>query len=178
MTCELRHRSAKSGVLIACARDAVRPFPPRPRQTRPASRPRCLTMARRSLAHNFQAVWYGTAIMALCWPAMPSEVKFAADSLLEEAGFEPLVPRRRPVSSCCGCRSRSRRVFGWRECCRQIRSRKLASRGDRWFKFGFLRHRCDEPGRKPGVGSLAFRDYVWRGPGLVCNPRSCRQFAR
>jgi hypothetical protein len=41
-------------------------------------------MARRSLAHNFQAVWYGAAIMALCWPATPSEVKFAADSLLEE----------------------------------------------------------------------------------------------
>jgi hypothetical protein len=25
-------------------------------------------MARRSLAHNFQAVWYRAAIMALCWP--------------------------------------------------------------------------------------------------------------
>jgi hypothetical protein len=49
-------------------------------------------LARRSLAHNFQAVWYGAAIMALCWPAMPSEVKFAADSLLEEGGFEPSVP--------------------------------------------------------------------------------------
>ena len=32
-----------------------------------------------TLAHNFQAVWYGAAIMALCWPATPSEVKFAAD---------------------------------------------------------------------------------------------------
>jgi hypothetical protein len=61
------------------------------------------------------------------------------DSPLEEAGFEPLVPRRRPVSSCC--RSRSRRLFGWRECNRQIRSRKLASRGDRWFKSGFLQRR-------------------------------------
>jgi hypothetical protein len=30
--------------------------------------------------------------MALCWPATPSEVKFAADSLLEKAGFEPSVP--------------------------------------------------------------------------------------
>src|SRR5580700_4226461 len=40
-----------------------------------------------------QVVWYGAAIMALCWPATPSEVKFAADSLLEEAGFEPSVPR-------------------------------------------------------------------------------------
>ena len=40
-------------------------------------------MARRSLAHNFQAVWYRAAIMALCWPATPSEVKFAADSRLE-----------------------------------------------------------------------------------------------
>jgi hypothetical protein len=49
-------------------------------------------MARRSLAHNFQAVWYGAAIMALCWPATPSEVKFAADSLLEGDGFEPSVP--------------------------------------------------------------------------------------
>ena len=36
-------------------------------------------MARRSLAHNFQAVWYRAAIMALCWPAAPSEVKFAVD---------------------------------------------------------------------------------------------------
>src|ERR1700726_2490495 len=26
-----------------------------------------------------QVVWYGGAIMALCWPATPSEVKFAAD---------------------------------------------------------------------------------------------------
>jgi hypothetical protein len=83
--------------LIACApcpRQPFAPFLPQPRQTRPAalSRPRCLTMARRSLAHNFQAVWYGAAIMALCWPATPSEVKFAADSLLEEAGFEPSVP--------------------------------------------------------------------------------------
>src|SRR6476659_6901947 len=26
-----------------------------------------------------QVVWYGAAIMALCWPATPSEVKFAAD---------------------------------------------------------------------------------------------------
>ena len=30
--------------------------------------------------------------MALCWPATPSEVKFAADSPLEGAGFEPSVP--------------------------------------------------------------------------------------
>jgi hypothetical protein len=50
-------------------------------------------MARRSLAHNFQAVWYRAAIMALCWPATPSEVKFAVDSLLEEGGFELSVPR-------------------------------------------------------------------------------------
>jgi|SRR5580700_5655864 hypothetical protein len=83
--------------LIACApcpRQPFAPFLPQPRQTRPAalSRPRCLTMARRSLAHNFQAVWYGAAIMALCWPATPSEVKFAADSLLEGDGFEPSVP--------------------------------------------------------------------------------------
>ena len=49
-------------------------------------------MARRSLAHNFQAVWYRAAIMALCWPATPSEVKFAADYLLEGTGFELLVP--------------------------------------------------------------------------------------
>jgi hypothetical protein len=77
---------------------AVRPFLSRPRQTRP-SRPRCLTMARRSLAHNFQAVWYGAAIMALCWPAMPSEVKFAADSLLEGTGFEPSVPPSRRAFS-------------------------------------------------------------------------------
>jgi hypothetical protein len=41
-------------------------------------------------------------------------IRFAPDSPLEEAGFEPLVPRRRPVSSCC--RSRSRRLFGWRGC--------------------------------------------------------------
>src|ERR1700732_1498029 len=32
-------------------------------------------------------------IMALCWPATPSEVKFAADSLLEGDGFELPVPR-------------------------------------------------------------------------------------
>jgi hypothetical protein len=50
---------------------------------RPRFRDNVLTMARRSLAHNFQAVWYRAAIMALCWPATPSEVKFAADSLLE-----------------------------------------------------------------------------------------------
>jgi hypothetical protein len=50
-----------------------------------------LTMARRSLAHNFQAVWYGAAIMALCWPATPSEVKFAADSLLEGRVTSELV---------------------------------------------------------------------------------------
>ena len=30
--------------------------------------------------------------MALCWPATPSEVKFAADYLLEGTGFELLVP--------------------------------------------------------------------------------------
>ena len=65
--------------------------------------------------------------------------EFAPDSPLEEAGFEPLVPRRHPVSSCC--RSRSRPLFGWRECNRQIRSRKLASRGDRWLESGFLRRR-------------------------------------
>ena len=29
--------------------------------------------------------------MALCWPATPSEVKFAADSLLEEAVSSELV---------------------------------------------------------------------------------------
>ena len=61
-------------------------------------------MARRSLAHNFQAVWYGAAIKALCWPAMPSEVKFAADSLLEEAVMsEPVsgtgIPKKFPVFS-------------------------------------------------------------------------------
>jgi hypothetical protein len=59
---------------------------------RPRFRDNVLTMARRSLAHNFQAVWYRAAIMALCWPATPSEVKFAADSPLEEAGFELSVP--------------------------------------------------------------------------------------
>jgi hypothetical protein len=140
--------------------DAVRPFLPRPRQTRPASRPRCLTMARRCLAHNFQAVWYGAAIRALCWPATPPEVKFAAASLPEEARFEPLVPPRRPVSSCC--RSRSRRLFGWRECNRQIRSRKFASRGDRWFKSGFLqRPSVANPAGNPASGPLAFRDHVW-----------------
>jgi hypothetical protein len=42
------------------------------------------------------------------------EVWFAFDSPLEEAGFEPLVPRGRPVSSCC--RSRSRRLFRGRGC--------------------------------------------------------------
>ena len=36
-----------------------------------------------------QVVWYGAAIMALCWPATPSEVKFAADSLLEGDGLAP-----------------------------------------------------------------------------------------
>jgi hypothetical protein len=46
---------------------------------RPRFRDNVLTMARRSLAHNFQAVWYRAAIMALCWPAAPSEVKFAVD---------------------------------------------------------------------------------------------------
>jgi len=50
-----------------------------------------LTMARRSLAHNFQAMWYRAAIMALCWPATPSEVKFAADSPLVEAVTSELV---------------------------------------------------------------------------------------
>ena len=42
-----------------------------------------------------------SSIMALCWPATPSEVKFAADSLLEGAGFEPSVPPQKEV----GCRS-------------------------------------------------------------------------
>ena len=37
-----------------------------------------MAMARRSLAHNFQAVRYG-AIMALCWPVTSSAVKFAVD---------------------------------------------------------------------------------------------------
>ena len=60
---------------------------------RPRFRDNVLTMARRSLAHNFQAVWYRAAIMALCWPAAPSEVKFAVDSLLEGDGFELPVPR-------------------------------------------------------------------------------------
>jgi hypothetical protein len=60
---------------------------------RPRFRDNVLTMARRSLAHNFQAVWYRAAIMALCWPATPSEVKFAADSPLEGDGFELPVPR-------------------------------------------------------------------------------------
>jgi hypothetical protein len=31
------------------------------------------------LGAQLQAVWYRAAIMALCWPATPSEVKFAAD---------------------------------------------------------------------------------------------------
>jgi hypothetical protein len=35
----------------------------------------------------------------------------SSGSPLEEAGFEPLVPRKRLVSSCC--RSRSRRLFCW-----------------------------------------------------------------
>src|SRR6202011_6339163 len=61
---------------------------------RPRFRDNVLTMARRSLAHNFQAVWYRAAIMALCWPATPSEVKFAADSPLEGDGFELPVPVR------------------------------------------------------------------------------------
>ena len=52
-------------------------------------------MARRSLAHNFQAVWHGAAIMALCWPATPSEVKFAADCLLEERVRSELVSENR-----------------------------------------------------------------------------------
>jgi hypothetical protein len=69
----------------------------------------------------------------------PGEASSQETRRWREAGFEPLVPRRRPVSSCC--RSRSRRLFGWRECNRQIRSRKLASRGDRWFKSGFLQRR-------------------------------------
>ena len=67
-------------------------------------------MARRSLAHNFQAVWYGAAIMALCWPAMPTEVKFAADSLLERTGFELAVPPRRRDGQCYGVRSLKRRL--------------------------------------------------------------------
>jgi hypothetical protein len=32
----------------------------------------------------FQAVWYRAAIMALCWPATPSEVEFAVDSCWRE----------------------------------------------------------------------------------------------
>jgi hypothetical protein len=34
--------------------------------------------------------------MALCWPATPSEVKFAADSLLEEAVTSEPVSGKRP----------------------------------------------------------------------------------
>jgi hypothetical protein len=129
--------------------------------TRPASRPRCLTMARRCLAHNFQAVWYGAAIRALCWTAAPSEVKFAAGSLLEEAGFEPLVPRRRPVSSCC--RSRSRLPFGWCEFNDKsdLESlRRAGTDGSNPSSSVALLQTGWEP---PGVGSLAFRDHVWRG---------------
>ena len=66
-------------------------------------------MARRSLAYNFQAVWYGAAIMALCWLATPSEVRFAAGCLLEGSGFELPVPREKryrdltyPGPSCGG----------------------------------------------------------------------------
>ena len=40
---------------------------------------------------------YGAAIMALCWPATPSEVRFALDSMLEGDGFEPSVPREGPT---------------------------------------------------------------------------------
>ena len=102
MTCELRHRSAKSERSDRLSPVPATPFAPAFRGLGKHARlhdPRCL--ARRSLAHNFQAVWYRAAIMALCWPATPSEVKFAADSLLEGAGFEPSVPPQKEV----GCRS-------------------------------------------------------------------------
>jgi hypothetical protein len=46
--------------------------------------------------------------MALCWPAMPTEVKFAADSLLERTGFELAVPPRRRDGQCYGVRSLKR----------------------------------------------------------------------
>jgi hypothetical protein len=87
--------------------------------------------------------------------------RFAA-SLLEEAGFEPLVPRRRPVSSCC--RSRSRRRFAGADATDIIRSRKLASRGDRSFKSGFRQRRsvANLTGN-PASGPSLLRDYVWRG---------------
>jgi hypothetical protein len=97
-------------------------------------------------------------------------VRFAPDSPLEEAGFEPLVPRRRPVSSCC--RSRSRRLFRWRGCNRHDRiSKASVARGL------MVRIRlppaplCCEPGREPGVGSLTSPRSRVAGLGLVCNPK-------
>ena len=84
---------------------------------------------------------------------MPHGRKFA-DSPLEEAGFEPLVPRRRPVSSCC--RSRSRRLFGWRGCNRHnpISKACVARRPIVQIRLPPA-PLCCEPGREPGVGSLA-----------------------
>jgi hypothetical protein len=49
-------------------------------------------------------------------------------STLEEAGFEPLVPRRRPVSSCC--RSRYADFSAGADATDIIGSQKLALRGD------------------------------------------------
>jgi hypothetical protein len=60
MTCELRHRSAKSERSDRLSPVPATPFAPAFRGLGKHARlhdPRCL--ARRSLAHNFQAVWYG-----------------------------------------------------------------------------------------------------------------------
>ena len=96
MTCELLHRSAKSGVLVACAPCARR------RSPLPSAAPAntfgsifataMLDHGTAQLGAQLQGGWYGAAIMALCWPVTPSEVKFAVDSVLEEGGFELSVP--------------------------------------------------------------------------------------
>ena len=113
------------------------------------------------------------------------EIPRETDCLLEEAGFEPLVPRRRPVSSCC--RSRSRRLFAGADATDIIRSRKLASRGDRSFKSGFRQRRSvANLAGNPASGPSLLRDYVWRGSASYAtrkaagsspvDPLLCRQW--
>jgi hypothetical protein len=81
------------------------------------------------------------------------EVRFARDSPLEEAGFEPLVPRRRPVSSCC--RSRSRRLFRWRGCNRHNPISKACVARGPMVESGFLQRRSvGNPASGPSLSAI------------------------
>jgi hypothetical protein len=107
---------------------------------------------------------------------MPHGRKFA-DSPLEEAGFELMVPRRRPVSLVLS--------FSFTPTFRLARmqptnpiSKACVGRGPMVQIRLPPAPLCCELGRKPGRQFPRFPRSRVAGLGLVCDPKSCRQFAR